>query len=241
MIESLSNNLIKHACSLKDKKYRNVNCEFLAEGQRLIDDLIRFNDDKIVHIFSNKHFKHNKFKLVSDKIIKKLSDTNTPQNIVAIVKKKEIIALEKFISLNKNILFLDRISDPNNLGAIVRTAVAANYALILHNCVDIYSNKVVRGSMGAVLKTDFLEGDINVISILKQYNYKILSSCISGKNLFNIKINSPVCLIIGSEAHGVQKEIISLSDEIISIPMMDTESLNASVAAGILAYQFFRL
>jgi len=248
-ISSPSNNLVKYAASLKEKKYRNIHCEFLAEGTRLVMDLIKYDFDSVVHVFiTNEYIEDasiigllgDKIKLVSDSVMRKLSDTDTSQNIVAIVKKKQEITLDMLISKNKNILFLDRVSDPNNLGTIVRTAAAANYALILNNCTDIYANKVVRGSMGAVLKSDFIEGDISAISILKQHKYTFLSSCLNGKNVFTMQKIHPVCIAIGSEAHGLDKEIISLSDEIISIPMVDnSESLNVSVATGVLAYHFF--
>jgi len=240
MIDSLSNNLIKHASSLKDKKYRNMYGEFLAEGARLIEDIINFDNESIAYIFSLKDTGHKKCKLVSEKIMRKLSDTMSSQNIVAVVKKKRVLSLDELVSKNKNILFLDRILDPNNLGTIVRTAVAANYAVVLLNCTDIYSNKVVRGSMGAVIKADFYECDdvAAFIQALKQKNYTILSASMGGKNVFDTKKSAPVCIVIGCEAHGVDERIILLSDEIITIPMMDTESLNASVAAGILAYQF---
>ena len=246
MIESLSNSLIKHASSLKEKKYRNIHCEFLAEGSRLVNDLIEFDFDSIVNIYATEKsvsiLKNTaKINIVSDNVMKKLSETDASQDIVAVVKKKKTITIDALISKCKNILYLDRISDPSNLGTIVRTAVAANYALILHNCTDIYAGKVVRGGMGAITKADFCEADLSTIQTLRQHNYTILSSCMNGKNVFEMKKIFPVCIVIGSEAHGVDSQIISLSDEVISIPMANKlESLNASVAAGILAYHFVK-
>ena len=240
IIESLSNSLIKHACSLKEKKFRTESGEFLAEGVRLVLDINLFAPDSIINIFVtetvfavNKELPADKVCLVSDLVMNKLSDTQTSQGVVAVVKKRENVQIK-----NDRILFLDRIRDPGNLGAIIRTAAAAGYSLILNNCTDPYSQKVVRSCMGGIFKADFVESDETALIDLKMKDYKITAAGLDGQKLFGAVKHTKICIVIGSEADGISDNILALCDEVVTIPMVNIESLNAAVSAGIIMYYY---
>ncbi|MCL2821922.1 MAG: RNA methyltransferase [Firmicutes bacterium] len=256
-IVSPSNSLIKHAASLKQKKYRQIHSQFLAEGLNLVCDIFLSNSALVESVFvtmqafslfsKDKAFlkaNKNSIHIVSDLIIKKLSDTDTTQGIVAVVRinKQDLdcqINRWDKSKLNDQIVFLDKISDPGNLGTIIRTAVAANFSLVLSGCADPFSPKVVRSSMGSIIKADIKINDHSALSFLKQNGYVLIGADLNGQCLTGAKKHGKVCIVIGSEAKGISGEVQNLCDQKITIPMKNqVESLNAAVSAGIMMYHF---
>ena len=133
---------------------------------------------------------------------------------------------------------LDNIQNPDNMGAIIRTAVATNFNKIyLINCVDIYNEKVIRASMGTLFKVEFIDTNYQQIANLAKSN-KIYYADMGGESVFNIKqFEKNLGLVIGNEGNGISKEIKDITNNKLSIPMSNgVESLNASVSAGILMY-----
>ena len=136
-------------------------------------------------------------------------------------------------------LFLDRVRDPGNMGAIIRTACAAGYAdIILRDCVDVYNPKVIRSSMTGVLGVKFHYADTLVR--IAERDYVTVGAVLGGKDAFAAEFNSKkVCLVIGNEADGISETVLRDCVEKVTIPMRDgMESLNAAVSAGILMYNF---
>ncbi len=233
-ITSSDNKIIKHAAALKEKKYRDLYGEYLVEGLRGVSDTPR---DALRSIFCTKQnaealkdYRCDVY-IVTEKIMKKLSDTDNFSGIVAVAAKAE------FPEFNGDyVVYLDRIRDPGNMGAIIRTAVAAGYEVVCDGCVDVYNAKVVRSCVSALSKVRLHVG--NFIDILRQKGYNIIGADIRGKNMFSSQKPGKVCLVIGNEANGICDEIIANCDMLCRIPMQNMESLNAAVSAGILMYYF---
>ena len=133
-------------------------------------------------------------------------------------------------------LFLDGVSDPANVGAIIRTAVASNYTEIYaYSSADPYSPKAVRASMSGIFKVKIYTGERK--ELLDKIDMPIVVADMGGEDVF--KFNSPqnFCLVIGNEAHGVSKQVRDIADYCVKIPMeQEMESLNAGISAGILMY-----
>lgn len=150
------------------------------------------------------------------------------------------------IDLNADyILAIDGIQDPGNMGTIIRTADSANLKQILvsKNTVDAYSSKVIRSTMGAIYRVKIIECKNlkDTLEKLKNYNFKIVSTSLDTNNsIYDIDYNKKV-IVIGNEGNGISKEIQDISDYKVKIPMLGkTESLNASVAAGVMIYEYIR-
>lgn len=263
-ITSLNNTAVKEFIKLLDnKKYRNEKKLISLEGKRLIDDCVKSNTSiKSIFICDNKLDKFNNFinslnnidieklYVISDNIDKKMSNTKTSQGIYAVVDSSDIFSSEDVfnkIEKKENFLILSKISDPNNMGTIIRSAVSFGfYNIILDNCcVDILNSKVIRGSMGTVFKVNLFVSD-NLSLIIKkmnEINYSTLATCLTSdsEDLTRIKINSPVSIIMGNEANGLDEELIEISSQKVIIPMKgEVESLNVSVATSILMWEMFK-
>ena len=173
---------------------------------------------------------------VSKKVFASISDVNTPQGILAVIKK---CSSKEEISYNEDIiLVLDAIADPGNLGTILRTADSVNLKQIIlsQNCADPYNPKVVRSTMGAIFRLNIIESK-NIIETLKEIKknkYKIVvTSLQTNESIYEIDYNKKA-IIIGNEANGA-------ANEKIKIPMLGkTESLNAAVATGVILYEYVR-
>ena len=143
------------------------------------------------------------------------------------------------------ILALDGIQDPGNLGTILRTADSVNLKQIIvtKNTADSYNPKVVRSTMGAILRIKIIETDdlAKTLKEAKKNKFKIVATSLDTNNsIYDIDYNKKV-IVIGNEANGVSKEIQELADNKVKIPMLGkTESLNASVATGIMLYEYVR-
>ena len=194
---------------------------------------------------------------VSDSRFASLSDTVTPQGIMAVCEKRVFnfsdLFSDLFIedslkgSLQKPFLLIgERLSDPGNIGTLIRTAAAAGASgvVLSEGSGDIYNPKTIRASAGAVLRIPVIEGvNLNeVIPIFKQQGIKILAAHLQGAVLpYDIDLGQGLAILIGNEASGLSDEISNLADIRVKLLMApDIESLNASVAGGILFYEVVR-
>ncbi len=197
------------------------------------------------------------YETVSASDMKQMSDTVTPQGILVVARQRRVKGLSGFLSLIQNkkaplLLLLDTIQDPGNLGTILRASEAAGVDGIImnRNCVDIYSPKVVRSTMGAVLRVPFLivEDLLTAVERLKDSKYlnklsigdiSFYAACLESDGYytdFDYKRGS--CFMIGNEAHGLSEELINAADRRIKIPMHGSvESLNAAMAATVLVFE----
>lgn len=237
VITSLTNAIVKRVNKLKQKKYRDESGEFLVEGLRNVRDTAIGSPQSVVAVILGEsafaahggEFSAFPITVVSNAIIEKLSEADSSQGVLS------INAMKKSEFPDKRCVLLDRVRDPGNVGTILRTAVAAGYDVVLNGCCDVYSPKVIRSAMSAVLKCR-IGMDIDV-SALKATGYEIIVADMGGKDIFTVaRPSGKYCIVIGNEADGVCDEIRKSADRTVAIPQSGVESLNAAVAAGIMMY-----
>ena len=239
VIESINNDNIKMLRKLYDKKYRYANKMYIAEGITLVESIL---DKSLLHSIYIKASLNNTINtnlyacnvyLFNDNVFDKSVETVNPSGVIAIVRMQENIP----VSPSGNSIILDRISDPGNLGTIIRTAIACEYEdVYLINCTDPYSGKVVRSSMGGIFNVRLHNIQLDDVPRLLNES-EIIALDMSGVNIFNYKPSGKIALIVGNEANGVDKKLIKLANRVLSLPMSGkAESLNAAVASGIGMY-----
>ena len=232
MITSLSNSKVKEWAKLKDKKYRDETNTFLVESKHLVDEALK--KGVVKELISLENPKYQDATIVSYEVMKKITNQVTTPNICAVCYKL------KSEEVKERTLLLDDISDPGNLGTIIRSAVAfgfRNIVLSLHS-VDVYNPKVIRSSEGMIFHVNIIYSDlidfINSHSFLTIYGTRV----INGKKLSDIKFNKQVGIIIGNEGRGMSEELKHFCKDLIYIPMnKNCESLNAGVSASIIMYE----
>ena len=238
-ITSISNEYIKYLLKLKEKKYRHLENKFLIEGYHLVKEAYQANVLKeVLVVNSNANYEGVSVIKVNEQIIKKLSSTITPQDIIGICE----IPKNKDIK-GKKILLLDNINDPGNLGTLIRSSLGFGIDTIVlsEDCVDLYNEKVIRSTQGALFKINIIIDDLKkVINELKEKDIKIYGTSLeSSKFLQQYNVKNNYAILLGNEAQGVKKELLELTDENIKIEI-DTrlESLNVAVAGAIMMYHF---
>lgn len=237
MITSKQNQLIKKIRSLDKKKYRDEENLYVANGIKMVNEAVKLGQP-IEYIIctqaveSSIHANGIELTVVTDEIFEYLSTEVTPQGALAVIKKPNT-SVDK---PNGSCLMLDGVSDPTNVGAIIRTAVASGYKdLYLIDCADAYSPKAVRASMSGIYSVNVHTGSYQ--SVFDAVHFPLVVADMGGENVFSTKIDGEFCLVIGNEAHGVSQIVRDKAKKVISIPMKkEIESLNASVSAGILMY-----
>lgn len=236
MITSRVNETIKFVKSLKDKKNRDENNVFTVEGIKLTKEALK-SGFKVKKIFltenNEKEFLDSGVETVtvSNDVFKSISNEVSPQGVLGIVEKPSEKPFNK-----KNCLLLDGVSDPGNVGAIMRTAAATGFTeIFLTDCADPFNGKSVRASMGGVFKVSL--HTVEREHAIDKIGLPLVVADMYGENIFTFKKKDSVCLVIGNEGNGVSDFIKSKASYTVSIPMENgMESLNASVSAGILMY-----
>lgn len=252
-ITGRENRILKTLRSLKTKNGRKKLGLYFVEGERIVRDTLTLAADNISFVvFSSSYFEANKdfclslestteCYLIGDRIFSDISDTKTPQGILMVLSFRHS-SLDDF-STGGNILILDSVQDPGNMGTIIRTAEAMGISSIFltKGSTDIYSPKVLRSAMGSAFRTDFYFIETEDLYTLKEKGYKLYSAALSENSvsLENVECGENAAIIIGNEANGISQEILEISDYLIKIPMTGKiESLNAAVAAAIVMYHF---
>lgn len=224
MIESANNEKIINYSKLKQKKYRDESSLFIVEGKHLVEEAKK-HDLVVEEFILNQN--------ISLQAMKKLSNLDNPNEYLAICKKME----ER--DINGNVLIIDGLQDPGNLGTIIRSCVAFNIDTIIlsNNTVDHYNDKVIRASEGMVFNINIIKGDL--LEIIPTLGVNLYTTNVEdGSNINNTVIKRPYGIVIGNEGNGVSKEVNDLIDNKLYIPMSDKcESLNAGVAASIILYE----
>lgn len=243
-ITSSKNETIKNLVKLKQKKFRKSTNTFLIEGYKVIIEALN-NNYKVLDVFltdkAREKYEHklNKYNVnlitISQKVVNSLKSSITSQEIFAVVENKKLNSLT-----NGNFVILDSLQDPNNLGAIFRVCAATNFKNVLMlNCVDYLNDKVIRSSMGNLFKLNLVEVSYNyLLNFCK--DKVIYCADMNGENLFKIsKPTNNFGVIFGNEGNGVSEKVKSFATKTLSIPMHNNvESLNVSVSAGIILYNF---
>lgn len=245
-ISSVNNQYIKDLLSLKDKNTRNELKLFLVEGYHLVEEALKHRlldsvlstDKEVLECLdvANKY-------LVSDAVIKKLSTTKTPQNIIGVVKNNINTSFDALLAKSDlKVIILDNVNDPGNLGTIIRTSAALGHDAVIASIetVDFYNEKVLRATQGAIFKIPLVKGDlVQLINTLKSHEVYIYGTSLkSSKSITDVSKQLKYGIIVGNEAQGVRDEVLAMCDQNIILPMeKDVESLNVGVAAAILMWE----
>lgn len=228
MITSVENARIKELSKLNQAKYRKENKMFIVEGAHLVSEARA--KGLLIEAFSTSDIEG--YTLVSESVMKKLCNTSSVVNQIGICKMIEAN------ELSDKLLILDRVSDPGNMGALMRSAKAFGFNTIVlgEGCVDIYNDKVIRSSQGAIFKLNFINANlVEFIKGLKDYSI-YGTNVINGVELDSIEGSSKLGIVLGNEGQGISNEVFDVIEKNIYIPMKDTESLNVSVAGSIIMY-----
>lgn len=229
VIKSSKNNLIKMINKLKKKKFRNEKNLFLIETRKMIDEAIKSNRniEYIIQKESNELIYDNSI-LIEDDLFNEISNLVTPDGYMAIVSKYNED------KLSENILILDNIQDPGNMGTLIRSAEAFGYNTIISiNSVDYYNEKVLRSTMGSIFRLNLIETNYEFINTLN--DYKIYIADMNGEDFREIESSKKKAIVIGNEGNGISEEIKKNPHKLVKIPMQGkVESLNAAVSGSIL-------
>lgn len=250
-ITASSNNKYKYVKSLSGKKSRQKYGEYTVEGIKSVSDALK-SDRTVTAIYvSFSFFEKESFEYpvgiplykVKDDIFPGMCDTKTPQGILAVLKTDEGASFEP--DIEKAYIYCDSISDPGNLGTIIRTADAAGLGAVLlsEGCADLYSPKTVRASMGSFFNTRVVTGaGVDTLRYLSQKGFRLIGGalCDESVDYRSVDMKKPTVIIVGNEANGISREVLDMCDP-VKIPILGkAESLNAAVAAAVLMYEIVR-
>ena len=235
----LSQNEIKYVNALKIKKYRHKYCEFIAEGPKLIKDLIQeglhVKQIFIDNTLNDDFFSANKdTKIVPDGDLNKITGLKSAYHAIAIFK---IPLFENVHSLNNEwILALDEIQDPGNMGTIIRTAdwFGVKRILLSKGCVDPFSPKVVQASMGSIGRIQLVEADLlNIFQ--NNADIPIYGGVLNGQAIEQEKFVKKGIILIGNEGNGIAEALLPFISNPVTITKIGkAESLNAAISMAII-------
>nr|WP_298989394.1 RNA methyltransferase [uncultured Polaribacter sp.] len=238
---SISKNQLKLITSLSQKKYRQKHKLFVAEGVKVVNELLN-SSFELDQLFATEDFdtQNKNCQIISNEELRKISSLKTPNKVLGIFK----IPAEKEISNKGLILVLDDINDPGNLGTIIRLCdwFGVTTLVCSNETVDCYNQKVVQSSMGSLTRLAIKY--LNLKEYLSNTELPTFIADMDGENVYKKELPKEAVLIMGNEANGVSDEIKSLIKHKISIPrfgnLQETESLNVATATAILLSEFRR-
>lgn len=257
MISSNSNSQIKNLAKLqKNARTRREQNVFVIEGRKMFEEAkelgivttayISQSYLSELHIPQEDYFKNTEYETVTDKVFQEISDTKTPQGILAIVKKPSYTLKDFLKNSIINLLLLEDLRDPGNLGTLIRTAEGAGMTGVIMSkeTVDLFNPKVVRSTMGSVFRIPFLyvEDFQSTLSELQTKGISIIATDLQGqRNFTDEHYPNKSAIVIGNESKGISDATRQKADILVRIPMCGRlESLNASVAGGLMMYELYR-
>ncbi|MBR1816816.1 MAG: RNA methyltransferase [Lachnospiraceae bacterium] len=281
VITSSSNEKLKNIKKLsKSSKERNEQELYIVEGIRMFREIpnedihsvyvsesaVERFDTELIDALGEAYAEADNFFVVSDRLFESISDTGTPQGILALVRMKKLciddVLCAGDINCNdKNvgkvdfakpddktidfILIIEKLQDPGNLGTIIRTSEGAGVTgiIISRDSVDIYNPKVVRSTMGSLFRMPIYISDnlVKDIKTVKEKGITVYGAHLKGKNIYNKDFTTSCAFLIGNEGNGLSDEVSSMADELIKIPMKGkVESLNAATSTAVIAYEVMR-
>jgi len=237
----LSKSQIKVITRLKQKKYRVQDGFFVAEGLKVIKELLD-SDLELYQLFTTVSFEShlNSEQLITEAELKKISFLTTPNKALALFK----IPVAKTIASNKFVVALDNVRDPGNLGTIIRLCDWFGIEELVCNAetVDCYNPKVIQATMGSITRVNV--SYVNLENYLKKTEQPVFGAFMDGRNVYKTDLPTSGALVLGNEANGISPEIEDLITHRISIPrfgtLQATESLNVATATAILLSEFKR-
>ena len=235
VITSVNNDYIKEVNKLHQKKYRDESKTFIVEGDHLIGEAYKRGYLKEIITLENNLIKYDDIKIVyvTKEVMDKISEQVSSTNIIGICSYIENN------NINNNVIMLDGLQDPGNLGTIIRSAVAFNYDVILgDNTVDIYNSKVLRSTEGMIFNVNFIKSNLlDFINKHSEYKYYI-ADMNKGINIKKINDISKHGIIVGNEGNGISDEIRNMDLDYVYIRQNNKcESLNVGVAASIIMHE----
>lgn len=238
MITSPQNETMKSLMKLKQKKYRDETNTFLVEGFHLVEEARKYH--KVLKIITTLNETYDEETIhVSDNVMNKLTFTKTPQPIMALCQKNNSNVI---CENGKRYLLLDRVQDPGNVGTIMRTALAFGYDQIIMSpdCVDLYNDKVIRSTQGALFQMSVCVMELNeAILKLHKQDVEVYGTCLqNASSIDTYQTKEKMAFVMGNEGQGVSQDILDLCDNLVYIPIQSIESLNVGVAAAITMYHF---
>ncbi|MFA6666802.1 MAG: RNA methyltransferase [Bacilli bacterium] len=239
-ITSRKNQIVQKTISLRNNKKSQEEKKFVIEGEHLFEMAIKANN--ICYIITTKHINNVDENIdqyiVTKDIIEKISTSKSAPDVIAVCNY-----INDSIKLSNNLIYLDNIQDPGNLGTILRSALAfSNFDILISNdSVNKYNDKAIQASQGAIFNLNIENSDIDKLKKLKTQGYKIVVSILSKDAIklddFKFDTNEKYVFVFGNEGQGIKKEIIDLADYKVFIEMSNIDSLNVGVAASIILYK----
>ena len=235
MIESINNEKIKRYSKLLQKKYRDETGLYIISTDHLVKEALKHNIVQEIFLLNGYENRYGNVTYVNEQVMRKLTSLKTLPSVVAVVKKQDLN------SITGNVIMLDGLQDPGNVGTIIRSAVAFNFDTIIvgNNTVDIYNEKVLRASEGMIYNINIIKQDlVDSIMELKLKGYTIIGTKVdNGKKIEDVNCEK-YAFIVGNEGNGISNEILDMCDEYIYIDMnKKCESLNVGIASSIVMYE----
>ena len=233
----ITKNQIKFIKSLSLKKNRIKEQLFIAEGEKVVSELLR-SDFEIKNIYATKEWKvsNDNITQISNAELQRISNLKSPNKVLAVVQFKN----HKIIKHDRITLVLDEINDPGNLGTIIRMCdwFGVKQIICSKNTVDIFNPKVVQSAMGSAFRVQV--NYIDLENYLSKINTPIYGTFMDGKNLKEVKLAKSAHLVMGNEANGISNQINKLITDKVAIKNIgkSAESLNVAVATSILLHVF---
>lgn len=254
VISSLQNGMVKLATSLKQKKYRDKEGLFLAEGVRIVEDIVSVGGE-IQAVLYDAELQNERIEVllssldasvrriaVTPEVYRKIQATEESQGIVAIVKQKKW-TLADIAGGCVHLAVLDRVQDPGNIGTIIRTSEAAGWdgVLVLRGSADIYSPKVVRSTMGTMLHLPVVRGldENELMNFVRERAIRLYAtSVVESKTYDDCDFTQSAAVVFGNEGAGVSEALLASADERIHIPLYGrVESINVAAAAAVICFE----
>ncbi|WP_051396009.1 RNA methyltransferase [Ignatzschineria larvae DSM 13226] len=279
-ISSVTNDRMKHLKKLGQKRYRDQSGLFLIEGFHLVEEAIKHRAMITTIIYATDLSTENRASLeamvtaievsaetdelestlelleVTPSILQSLSQTMTPQGIMAVIAKAPLLMADFLHQLSSSassaktralphLLLLDQVQDPGNVGTMIRTAEAAGFAGVIlgEGTADLYNDKTIRATQGALFQLPILTASLpELLPKLHQIGYCSWVTTLEEASFYSeLTQPSKVAIVMGNEGNGVDLQLQAMASERVKIPMLgEAESLNVAIAAAILTYQFVR-
>ena len=249
-VSSKDNRIFKLCEKLAQKKYRDRLSCYLIEGENLVGEAIDTGQDIQTIVISDeaeidpglmkKAAAYGKAVFMKGSLFEKAAQTKTSQGILAVVSKTP--AAQPDVPKGSNILILDKLQDPGNLGTIIRTADAAGYGAIIavKGTGDIYSPKVARAAAGSLFRVPvtYADTEADALDLARSWGKKVFCTSFDTDIMYyDANLSRDAAIVIGNEGNGVSETFIREADELIKIPMRGSiDSLNAAVAAAVIMY-----
>lgn len=254
MITSTSNKQVKNIIQLNKKaKARRETDLFVVEGVKMFQEVPKeyirqvYVSESFIRNEEHKNLLKNiKYEVLEEHVFLSVSDTKTPQGILSVIQQFHYEPEDILKQKKAQIILLEDIQDPGNLGTIMRAGEGAGISgmIMSKNCVDIYNPKTIRSTMGSIFRVPFIytEDLKDIIKILRKEEIKVYAAhLMQSQDYDRLDFTKPSAFMIGNEGNGLSEELSNMADAYLKIPMSgQVESLNAAIAASILMYETSR-